>query len=147
MAYGKISQHYNRTSIETAGKLDLIVMCYEKSIQLLKQAKDHYEKNEIEKKARKMQKALDIINELKGCLNMEKGGQIAQNLDSIYTYVNRRLLLGDIQSDFSVFEECVNILGELKSAWEEISASEEKTQTAVMDSAEHRIKDGAQIAA
>lgn len=147
MAYGKKSQHYNRTSIETAGKLDLVIMCYEKSIQLLTQAKNHYEKDEIEKKARKMQKALDIVTELQSCLDMEKGGEIARNLDSIYTYIIKRVLQGDLQKNYSIFDECVNILAELKSAWEEIASSEEKEQAAVMENADQIPRLGAQIAA
>jgi len=128
MGYGNMSQQYGRTSIETAGKLDLIIMCYEKTIQLLRQAKDHFDGNDIEKKARKMQKALDIINELQSCLNIEKGGQIAMNLDAIYTYITQRLLQGDINKDLSVFDECVNLLSELKEAWSEISRNQGKEE-------------------
>ena len=93
MVYAKSLKGYNRTRIETANKMDLIVVCYERAIQLLRQAKDHFQEGEVEQKAFKMQKALDIINELQGCLNLEAGGQIAHNLDSIYTYINKRLLL------------------------------------------------------
>ena len=73
-----------------------------------------------------MQKALDIINELKGCLNLNEGGQIASNLDAIYTYVTKKLLLGDINEDLSAIDECIDILAELKSAWVEISSTEKK---------------------
>ena len=121
MSYEKLSKNYNRTNIETAGKIDLVILCYERTTQLLIQAKGHFKENEIEKKARKMQKALDIINELQSCLCMKEGGQIARNLDAIYTYLNKRLLLGDIQQDISAFDECVRILTELKGAWDEIA--------------------------
>ena len=124
MVYGKLMNQYKKSNIETAGKLDLIIMCYEKAILCLKQAKDHIKEKEFKKKVPKVQKALYIINELQGCLDIEKGDQIAKNLDSIYTYLNRRILLGDIRKDLSIFDECVNILNELKSAWDEIAASE-----------------------
>ena len=129
MTYGNMYKQYRRANIETAGKLDLIIMCYEKAIQLLTQAKGHYLNNEIEKKATKMQKAINIINELKGCLNLKEGGQIAVNLDAIYTYLNKRLLLGDIKKDLSVFDESINILAELKSAWMEISNEKNSYQS------------------
>ncbi len=122
MGYGKFSNNYKRTSIETAGKIDLVIMCYERATQLLIQAKDHFKEDEIEKKARKMQKALDIINELQCCLNMKEGGQIARNLDAIYTYLNKRLLLGDIHKDLTAFDECVHILSELKVAWDGVAS-------------------------
>lgn len=125
MAYGGVINNYKRTGIETAGKLDLVIMCYEKTIQLLMQAKRHFKENEIEEKARKMQKALDIINELQCCLNIEEGGQIAKNLDAIYTYLNKRLLLGDIKKELAVFDESVRILSELKEAWVGIASDGE----------------------
>ena len=105
--------------IETAGKIELVIMCYERATQLLAQAKVHFTEEEIEKKARKMQKALDIINELQCSLNMKEGGEIARNLDAIYTYLNKRL---DIQKDMTAFDECVHILTELKAAWDGIAS-------------------------
>lgn len=147
MTYGKISKHYNRTSIETAEKLDLIIMCYEKSIQLLHQAKEHFKDHEIAQKVQKLQKTLDIINELQRCLDIEKGGQIARNLDSIYTYLVKRLLQGDIQKDFSSYDECIGILSELKSAWEKISSPEEESQVQDLDYLDDNVKSYAQLVA
>lgn len=121
MTYRKMNKQYKKANIETAGKLDLIVMCYERTILCLNQAKNHLKEKEYEKKGRKIQKALDIINELQSSLNIEKGGVIAKNLDSIYSYITNRILIGDIQKDLSVFDECMNILEELKDAWIEIS--------------------------
>ena len=127
MVYGKSLKNYDRTLIQTAGKLDLVIMCYEKAIQLLDQAKDHYLENETVKKVTKVQKVTNILNELNGALNMDEGGQIAVNLQSIYTYLIQRILSGDINKDPSAYDEAINILSELKEAWEQIS-SEEKNQ-------------------
>ena len=125
MVYTKSLKSYNRTRIETAGKMELVVMCYERAIQLLRQAKDHFHAGEINQKAFKMQKALDIINELQGCLNLQDGGQIAINLDSIYTYIIKRLLLGDIHKDITALDESIRLLDELKDAWDQIQADYE----------------------
>ena len=147
MTYNNLTKQYRRTNIETASKLDLIIMCYEKTIQLLKQSKEHFQKNEIEEKARKMQKTLDIINELKGCLNINEGGQIALNLDSIYTYLTKRLLLGDIKKNLSAIDECIGILEELKSAWVEISSTKSDEQVPVITDVEAMNREGTRVAA
>ena len=122
MAYGRILNQYQKTNIETAGKVDLVIMCYEKAIQFLNQARDFYERNEFENKAKAIQKALAILNELQTCLNIEQGGQIARNLDAIYSYLTRRLLEGDINRDVTSLEEAVRILSELKEGWEGITS-------------------------
>lgn len=127
MNYRKVLGQYNRSSVETAGKMDLVIMCYEKTIQFLNQARAEYREDHFEQKANKMQKALDIINELRCSLNFEKGGQVAKNLEAIYIYLNKRLLDGDVKKDLTAFDEAIGIMSELKEAWEGI-ASDSKYQ-------------------
>jgi flagellar protein FliS len=115
---------YQRTKVETAGKMELIIMCYEKTLQALHEAKAFIEAKEYEKKAHKLQLSLDIIHGLQTSLNFEKGGQIAKNLDSIYSYITRRLLQGDIKKDIPIYDECIRILSELKEAWDKIAGGQ-----------------------
>ena len=130
MVYGKVLNQYKRSNIETAGKLDLILMCYDRAIQLLLQVKGHIREKEQIKKAHKVKKALDIINELQSCLDMEKGGQIARNLDSLYSYLTKRLLMGDIRKDLSVYDEAIRILSELKESWQTIKSEKDHQENA-----------------
>lgn len=122
MGYGRTLGQYRKTEISTAGKIDLVVMCYDKSIQFIQQAKAEYKDGAFEKKAKLLQRSLDIINELQSCLDFTKGGEIAKNLDAIYSYLTRRLIQGDIEKDYSAFDESAHLLSELKDAWEGISA-------------------------
>jgi len=130
MVYGKLLSQYKRSNIETAGKLDLVIMCYEKVILLLTQIKEHVREKDIDKKVPKFKKVLDIINELQSSLDMEKGGQIARNLDSLYSYIIKRLLEGDIRKDLSVYDESIRILTELKEAWQTIKSEEDPVEDA-----------------
>jgi flagellar protein FliS len=122
MTYGRMLAQYRKTDVETAGRLDLVVMCYENAIRFLKQAKGHYESKAFEEKARALQKVLDIISELKGALNIEKGQKIAINLNAIYDYLLTSLLEGDIRRDLNAFESAIGIMAELKEAWETIAS-------------------------
>ncbi len=126
MNYGKAFNQYNRSNIESAGKLELIIMCYERAILRLMQAKDYLMNGEIEKKTASLQNALDIISELQASLNLELGGEIAKGLDSLYSYIIRRITQADIQKDYPVFDECIKILSELNSSWEGILPEKEK---------------------
>ncbi len=138
MDYGKAFRQYNRSSIETADKLELVIMCYDKVILCLQQAKDHIADQEVTKKAEKIKKTLAIINELQGSLDLDKGGNIATSLDSLYTYLTNRIVLADIQKNFSIFDECINILRELKSGWEGIRTEKEETAP-ISRTADHEI--------
>lgn len=125
MTYGRLLGQYKKVDVETAGKIDLVVMCYEKATEMIWQAKKLCQEKRIEEKARRLQKAMDIVNQLQVCLNFEKGGQIAKNLDSIYTYLTRRLLEGDIKKDLAAFDEAIHILDELRDAWQKIASEGE----------------------
>jgi flagellar secretion chaperone FliS len=128
MGYGKALSQYKRSNIETAGKLDLVIMCYENAILCLAQAKEHLKEQEMGKKVQKFQKALNLISELQCSLNMEKGGLIAKNLDALYSYITKRLLLGDIQKDMTAYDECIHILKELNEAWQTIKSTSNSEQ-------------------
>ena len=129
MTYGKTMARYQKTSVETARDIDLVIMCYEKAIQALVQAQSHYEKDEFEQKAKKLQTALNIITHLQGNLDFEKGGQIARNLDALYTYTNKRILELDIRHEPQGFCDVIKIMNELKDAWEGIESRPENRAT------------------
>jgi flagellar secretion chaperone FliS len=124
MGYGKLLSQYRRSNIETAGKIDLVIMCYENAILCLAQAKEHFKEKDIEKKVQKFEKALNLISSLQCCLDMEKGGQIAKNLDALYSYITKRLIVGDVQKDMKVYDESIRILSELLESWKAIKSSE-----------------------
>jgi flagellar protein FliS len=68
-----------------------------------------------------VQKTQDIIGELSCALDFEKGGQIARNLQAIYNYMIKRLLLADSKRDLKGFDEVARMLEELKATWEAMS--------------------------
>jgi flagellar secretion chaperone FliS len=132
MGYGKFLNQYKRSDVETAGKLDLVIMCYENAILCLAQTKEHFKEHELGKKVQKFQKALNLISELQCSLDMEKGGQIAKNLDALYSYMTKRLLLGDINKDMTAYDESIHILSELKEAWQAIKSTEAEKEEPVL---------------
>ncbi len=74
-------------------------MCYEGAIDSLKLAKQKINEKDYEEKAKAIIKAQDIIDELLCSLDLEKGGAIAKNLSSLYNYMLRRILYGDVNKD------------------------------------------------
>ena len=51
--------------------------------------------------------------------------EVARNLDSLYNYMLRRILEGDVKKDVKAFDEVILMLSELESAWKEISCAPE----------------------
>jgi flagellar protein FliS len=118
--YSNGIQSYVKTDISTSDPMKLVIMCYEGAIDSLKLAKEKIKEEDYEKKAKAIIKAQDIIDELLCSLDFEKGGAIAHNLSSLYKYMLRRILHGDVHKDMSAIDEVIGMLDELLSAWQSI---------------------------
>jgi flagellar protein FliS len=116
--YGKGIGAYQRTDVMTSEPKRLVIMCYDAAIRNLKIAMEKYRSGEYEAKGHAVKKTQDILGELSCCLDFEKGGQIAGNLQAIYNYMTRRLLTADAQVDLKGFDEVAHMFEELKWAWE-----------------------------
>ena len=115
-------QSYRKTSVVTSDPVRLVIMCYEGAIDSLKLAKEKIKEKDYEKKAKAIIKANDIIDELLCSLDLEKGGAIASNLSSLYNYMLRRILYGDVNKDVGAIDEVIGMLNELLSAWQEMAS-------------------------
>jgi flagellar protein FliS len=122
--YGTGYQTYQQTNIITADPKRLVMMCYEGAIHFIKTAKEEYLNREYEAKGKAIQNALAILNELREALDFEKGGEIARNLDHLYSFMIRYILRADRERDLKVFDQVAAMLKELKSAWEEVFRSQ-----------------------
>ncbi|WP_457622722.1 flagellar export chaperone FliS [Persephonella sp.] len=113
---------YIKTDIETASPLKQIIMLYDKAIVSLKQAVEDIENNRIKSKVENIQKATDIILALESALDLEKGGEIAQNLKDLYNFAYNKLLEAHAKNDVNLINDIIEILETLRSAWEEIES-------------------------
>ena len=113
-------QAYQNTAVTTQSKGRLVVMLYEGAIRFIKLAKKEIEARNFEDKGKYLAKAQDIIFELNAVLDMETGGEIAQNLRSLYLYMNRRLSEANVNLDQDTLNEVIALLEELNTSWKAI---------------------------
>ena len=112
---------YQETAVTTQSKGKLVVMLYDGAIKFLKQAIIAIENEDFQTKNNLIIKAQDIILELNAVLDMEAGGEIAENLRKLYVYVGRRLAEANVKNDISVINEVIKLLDELNQAWRAIA--------------------------
>ncbi|MCS7174276.1 flagellar export chaperone FliS [Pseudothermotoga sp.] len=108
---------YLENAIMTASPAKLIEMMYERSIELLKEAKELIEKELFLEANDRIKRVQDILMELNASLDMEKGGQIAQSLRSLYLYMYKTLVEGNVKKDIKKIEEILGYFEELLMAW------------------------------
>lgn len=120
-ALNQYSQNAVRTGIESASPHRLIQMLMEGALDKIAAARGHMERGEIQPKGQQISSAISILEGLKCSLDMEKGGDIAQNLQELYLYMERRLLEAHRINDVSLLDEVADLLRQIKEAWDAIA--------------------------
>jgi flagellar protein FliS len=113
---------YIQTHVQSRSPLELVVMLYDGAVRFLTESRDAMSQGDLTRKRSAMSRALAIISELQSTLNMEKGGEIASQLDALYTYVNGRMLDASMHNDAGALDECIRLLSTLRSGWADIAA-------------------------
>lgn len=114
-AYQKVSIE---TSVANASPHGLIALLFEGARQAIIVARAGIEAGDIPKKGSAISQAIDIIlNGLRASLNLEEGGNLAQNMYALYDYMARRLLHANLHNDTAALDEVLNLLSEIHSAW------------------------------
>ena len=129
MAYQNAYAAYQKTNVNTASQGRLVVLLYEGAIKHLKAALNLFDINEkikpgdIEQYGIHLQKTQAIITELQVSLDMEKGGDIAKNLMSLYVYFNEELMDATISHSKTKIEFILKMVDELAESWRIIANS------------------------
>jgi flagellar secretion chaperone FliS len=112
-------QAYKKTQIQTSDQGNLILLCYDGTINFIRQAiKAHQDKNDAAMDEL-LTKSQNVLWELINGLNFE-AGQIAYNLDSLYNYMIRRLIDAQYHNTIEPLNEVIGYLQELRESWQTI---------------------------
>ena len=129
MAYQNAYTAYQKTNVNTASQGRLVFLLYEGAVKHLKSALSLFDENEkikpanIEQFGIHLQKAQAIITELQVSLDMEKGGDIARNLMSLYVFFNEELMDATISHSKAKIEFVLKMTDELAESWRIIANS------------------------
>jgi len=120
MGPSRYHNQYRKNEISTSSQGRLILMMYEGAIKFTTMALQSIEKGDIAGQGKYINKTHDIINELSLALDLKKGGEVAQRLESLYQYMLSQLTLANIKSDRKALEMVLKILSPLAEAWEQL---------------------------
>ena len=124
---GNYQNAYKKASVNTLDQNKLIIMLYDGAIKNASFAVEHMKSGEIEKVHNCLIKAKNIVTELMATLNMEKGGDVAKNLQSLYSYMFSQLIEANMEKKTQPIVVVIELLKELRVAWVEIN-KKSKTQ-------------------
>ncbi len=113
---------YQEIGILTQTPGRLVVMLYDGALKALRQGIIAIEEKDFERKAKCFGKAIAIIHELNGALDMQVGGELADNLRRLYLFMIDRLNDASVTLDTRSIERVITLLDELNGAWKEIAS-------------------------
>jgi flagellar protein FliS len=115
------AQAYYQTQIQSRSPLELVVMLYDGGLRFLQQTVDAMQSGDLVAKRDSLSRAMAIVTELHGMLDLEQGGEVAASLDSLYTYMMERLTTANQQRDPAPVVEVMRLLTGLREAWSQIA--------------------------
>lgn len=123
------AQSYARVGLETgvnsASPEKLISLLFDGARAAIARARFALEHNDIPGRGAAISKAIDIVsNGLRAALNLEAGGEVAANLQELYIYIERCLLLANLHANVSKLDEADRLLADLGSAWNELDSQQ-----------------------
>ena len=113
-AYRSVSAH---GAVANADPHTLVLTLFDAVLGRLTAARACIEKSDIVRKAGLLHSSVVLLAELRGSLDLHKGGTLAQNLSDLYEYMTRRLVHANVNNDAAAVSEVLGLLGEIRSAW------------------------------
>jgi flagellar secretion chaperone FliS len=120
-AMARAAQTYYQTQIQSQSPIELIVMLYDGALRFMRAAIEAIEKRDLAGKRDAMSRAMAIVSELQSSLNLAAGGDIAKNLDELYSYVNGRLIEANINNSPDPLQESIKLMNTLREGWSQIA--------------------------
>jgi flagellar secretion chaperone FliS len=127
-AYHSVGVH---GGVSGAGPHALILMLMNAAMERMAIARGCIDRGDLMRKANVLHSCVTIIAELRNSLNLAEGAELAQNLDDLYDYMIRQLMLANARSDAGLVLEVSRLLDEIRSAWTAIGPEVRKPASPV----------------
>ncbi|MFZ5861381.1 MAG: flagellar export chaperone FliS [Nitrospirota bacterium] len=111
------------TAVQTASRHQLILMLMDGALKAVRLAGACMREHRVAEKGERIGQAIAIFDELIASLDLEVGGEIASNLEALYSYMSNRLLDATLHDREDVVHEVSRLLGELREAWATIESN------------------------
>jgi flagellar secretion chaperone FliS len=119
-----IEKEYISNRIANANSAQLVAILYEGLIETFHKGIEHINNSEMQKLNITIQKSREILAEL--LYTLKGDSEIADNLRSLYVYVNKIATEAELKKDPAKLQEAIKVIIPLYEAWTELSEKEIK---------------------
>ena len=115
--YGQIK---NDAQTTYASPHQLMLMLFDGAIEAMSMTIGAIQHNKFELRSKQSTRSISIINGMRECLDMEAGGDLANNLYSLYSYMAKELFKASFKNDADTVQNIQTMLKDIRESWEKI---------------------------
>lgn len=111
---------YKSTQIKTASREQLLLMLYDGAIKYMKQGREALKDEDHELAHDKLLQAQDIVTELMASLDMDIGGDVAEDLYALYDFILHNLVQANVEKSAQRVISALDVMEDLNDSWETV---------------------------
>jgi flagellar protein FliS len=115
--------NYQKNQVAGMSQKDMIILLYSGAIKFLDQANEELDKDNTEGFADKVERVHRIVYHLYTTLDFDEGGEIAEKLGSLYSFVIGQLYILNSTRNPGIISDVREILSNLKEGWQSLGNS------------------------
>jgi flagellar protein FliS len=113
---------YLESRVLSASPLELVRLLYQAAINAVRDARQHLAAGDIVARSRAINRACQIVFELAGSLDAERGGEISARLADLYDYIGGRLIEANVKQADEPLAEVLGLLATMAEGWQAVAA-------------------------
>lgn len=117
MGYSAYTSRYLENDVVSRPREWLVPLLYEHLLAQLRRAATQIEQRDYEGKAASLERASDILIELMGALDHERGGELADRLAALYAYFATEIIVVGRSLDSGRLGRTVAMVATLHESW------------------------------
>ena len=121
---------YLESRVLSASPLELVRLLYQAAIDAVRDARQHLAAGDIVARSRAINKACQIVFELAGSLDIERGGEISTRLAELYDYIGGRLIEANVKQADEPLAGVLGLLATMAEGWEAVAADAKSEEQA-----------------
>ena len=124
---GKLTT-YRQTDTLGKSQLDLIIMVFDGAISAFNNAKLAIQSEETSKARDQLERARRFVVHLYTTLNIDKGGEIAESLGKLYTFIINQTNVIEATKDLGMIDDNITVLENVRQGWTDLKAQGAESQ-------------------
>ena len=110
-------QNHTEAQAATADPHKLVVMLIDGLLDEIDRIEGHIKDRRFEHKGKSVSKCLDILAGLDAALDLDQGGEVAENLHNLYDYCAQSLFQASLDNQLTPLTSVRTVMNDLREGW------------------------------